>query len=244
MCLYSFIHFWIFGEKKLANANYRCWQFDHLLWVHLLDWQIKQNCSRMFDNALFVLNMHVSICFSFSHTSNFDGNTRTKQSKKEWNRKNDIDYHLPINPCLWYNQRAKCHSFNIVTSCCSFISLCLRLVLLFGGDYLDNGRIWWSRFIRAILFSVSAAASAHSFPTLSFYTCFIHKNPIHCTEQKSAVLWNKLNAQRPTHEWNACLECMTNRIVIYDFFHFATYFCLLLWTVWFCVYFVHSEIPN
>lgn len=98
--------------------------------------------------------------------------------------------------------------------------------LLLLGDYLDNGRIWWSRFIRAILFNVSAAASAHSFPTLSFYTCFIHKNSIQRTEWKSTVLWKKnwlLDGQRTeskkmkfTKPFIPPASRMTNRIVIYD----------------------------
>lgn len=47
-------------------------------------------------------------------------NWRPERKKNEINkgkRENEIDDHLPINPCLWYNQRAKCHSNNIVTSC-------------------------------------------------------------------------------------------------------------------------------
>lgn len=100
-------------------------------------------------------------------------------------------------------------------------------------DCLDNSRIWWSRFICAILYSVSEAA-AHSFPTLSFYTCFIHKTDFKYRntngnqprfERKKLIAYGQRRKQTQIYTtiYPPAFN-MTNRIAIYDFFHFAAIF--------------------
>lgn len=141
---------------------------------------------------------------------------------------------------MWYNQRAKCHSFNIVTSCCSFISFCcgrLLLLLIILTMAVFGDRDSYARFVVLMCRRHRHILFPHCHFTLVSFT-----KPIRDTKWKSTVL-QTINCLRPTHEKKIHKTIyppafsMTNRIAIYNFFHFATYIFVFCKTVLFWILF-------
>lgn len=163
MFVHSFINF-----QTTTHANYLAICVGCIC---LIDWSRKATviffCCLNLCFDLFVI---LYCCFFFRMTlQRLMKTKRTKQNKER--NKNDIDCHLPINPCLWYNQRAKWHSFNNATSCCSFISSGLRLGVLLRMNVLANSSVFGHRdlYTRYVfVFSVSAAHRHILFPHCHF----------------------------------------------------------------------------
>lgn len=164
--------------------------------------------------ALFVLWMCFDL-FRFSHTSTKiewkQQNHGHERHNKRKGKRIENWYWLPLTDKSMFvmiisvlNATHSTSSHPAAHFYFSFLrGLLLFLLVIFL--YRSNGRIWWSRFIRAaILFNVSAA-STHSFPTLSsFYTCFIHKTDSKYWMGISRVLCNKLIASAANAQnWNS-----------------------------------------
>lgn len=124
ICLFScfenltiFFQYVFFQRTHLfASANSIC--LIGINFIFLFGSSEKHTCRNIFQcSFLSVCLRTLWNCF-FGQENDTHQKLKTEKKKSKRKReKNEIDDHLPINPCLWYNQRAKCHSNNIVTSC-------------------------------------------------------------------------------------------------------------------------------
>lgn len=160
--------------------------------------------------------------FSENHTRKKKWKTNERRKKKlitKRKRENEIDDHLPINPCFRYNQRAKCHSNNIVTSCYLVFK---RIRAVFGVDQILGAQlIFWMK-------------SADSFPTSQHSTLVL-------TQHRQEKNTNRINFLRPTHNPQIFMpfDLWLERVL--EFFFSLLLFLLLLRSCWCWSYYCFSH---